>query len=121
MKDNEIIKDLSNEKYMTFGGHGCVRCKYRYHTGDERCGIKGCKIARNALNLINRQKEEIERYKGVIKRLEDDVRLAKIETVKDFGKLLIDKIDNGVITHSFDIVDLVADEVERIEKGKEDV
>jgi len=114
MIDNEIIKALE-QCSSSIGAEACKRCPF-----DEKniCDTEDNAPQKYALDLINRQKEEIERYKGVIKRLEDGVRLAKIEIVKEFGKLLIDKIDNGVITHSFDIVDLVADEVERIEKGR---
>lgn len=64
MADKEIIKALSN---MSYGGHSCMNCKYEISKGEERCGIKGCNIARNAIDLINRQKAEIERLQ---KRLE---------------------------------------------------
>lgn len=57
MKDNEIIKALGS---MKFGGHSCLECKHKKVKGDNRCGIKGCHIAQDALDLINRQKAEIE-------------------------------------------------------------
>lgn len=66
MTDNEIIKALPK---VLYGGHGCRKCKYDNGEGDDRCGIKGCKIARSALDLITRQKEEIERLKGELKEM----------------------------------------------------
>ena len=61
MTDNEIIKALEG---MTYGGHSCMHCKYGTTKGDDRCGLQGCKIGRDALDLINRQQAEIERYKA---------------------------------------------------------
>ena len=57
MTDNEIIKALSE---MLYAGNSCVTCKYDNGRGDDRCGFCGCKIARSAVDLINRQKAEIE-------------------------------------------------------------
>ena len=53
----------------------------------------GCanRMAKHSLGLINRQKAEIERYKGVIKILENDVKIANIEAVKKFAKFLINQ------------------------------
>jgi hypothetical protein len=48
--DSDIKKALSN---MTYGGHYCAKCKYDNGKGEDRCGLKGCKIARYALDLIN--------------------------------------------------------------------
>ena len=42
---------------------------------------RGCVIAAHALDLINRPKAEIERYKGVIKILEKDVSEEKFEAI----------------------------------------
>ena len=57
LTDNEIIKALPN---MTYGGHYCLKCKYDNGKGNDRCGLKGCKIARYALDLITRQQAEKE-------------------------------------------------------------
>ena len=80
--------------------------------------------------IINRQKAEIERLREINQFLRDnitgnaeitvrdrleDIRKAKCEAIKEFGKLVINNIDDGLITHSIDIVNLVAEEVERIE------
>lgn len=82
LTDNEIIKALPK---VAYGGHSCNKCRYKWDNGENRCGLKGCRITRNALDLINRQKAEIERYKGVIKILEKDVTTAKSVTIKELG------------------------------------
>lgn len=57
MTDEEIIKALPT---VAYGGHCCMKCKYRIDKGEKRCGIKGCNIARNALDLINQKNVKIE-------------------------------------------------------------
>lgn len=57
LTDSEIVKALPKVRY---GGHGCKNCKYDNGKGDDRCGLKGCKIARYALDLINRLQAENE-------------------------------------------------------------
>lgn len=69
MTDKEIIKALAN---MSYGGHTCTKCKFEISKGDERCGLKGCNIARNAIDLINRQNAEIKRLKSVIKSIGEE-------------------------------------------------
>ena len=49
---------------MTYGGHYCAKCKYDNGKGNDRCGLKGCKIARYALDLINHLQAEVERLKA---------------------------------------------------------
>ena len=63
LTDKDIIKALPN---MTYGGHYCAKCKYDNGKGNDRCGLKGCKIARYALDLINRLQAENERLKEEI-------------------------------------------------------
>ena len=58
MTDEQIVKALPT---VAYGGHSCNKCKYKYEKGECRCGLKGCRITRNALDLINRQQAEIER------------------------------------------------------------
>lgn len=60
LTDSEIVNALSKVRY---GGHGCKNCKYDNGKGDDRCGLKGCKIARYALDLITRQQAENENLK----------------------------------------------------------
>lgn len=55
--DAEIEKALLT---VAYGGHSCNKCKYKYDKGEVRCGLKGCKITRDALDYINRLKAENE-------------------------------------------------------------
>lgn len=64
LKDDEIIKALP---MVAYAGHYCNKCKYKIEKGDFRCGLKGCRITRDALDLINRQKTEIERLQNILK------------------------------------------------------
>ena len=85
MTDNEIIKALPK---VLYGGHGCSKCKYDNGRGDDRCGLKGCRIARNALDLINRQKAEIERLEKANESFSDMGKLyseIKSEAIKEFA------------------------------------
>ena len=102
MTDNEIIKALGN---LTYGGHSCGKCKHQVEKGDERCGIKGCNIARNALDLINRLKAEKEKCESQMKLLEafvNDYKLAyekakaEIERYQDIEST-IDKFWDGLL------------------------
>ena len=84
-----------------------------YKDGCKECPLWECKgdcfeelIKDNVLDLINRQKAEIERYKHSIKLLEKDVADAKADTVKDFARFVIDKSVKGVV-YALDIVDYV--------------
>ena len=82
LTDSEIVNALSKGRY---GGHGCKNCKYDDGKGDDRCGLKGCKIARYALDLINRLQEENERLE------KENSTFAKRfykEGAKDFAKRL---------------------------------
>lgn len=66
MTDNEIIKALEccSQEDM------CKQCPYRMACLDDKyINI----VSKDALDLINRQRAKIERYKGVIKILENDV------------------------------------------------
>lgn len=85
MTDNEIIKALPT---VTYGGHGCMKCNY----GKEGCGVKGCEIARNALDLINRQKAEIERLKKNIDGLNifttNHMKVIRLQAIKEFADRL---------------------------------
>lgn len=83
MKDNEIIKAL--ECCLTIEGNSCGGCPVEKGCiTDEGVNV----LHKHALDLINRQQAEIERYKGVIKLLEKDVLTAKTEAVKEFAERL---------------------------------
>ena len=77
MKDNDIIKALECCKEGNCDD-GCP-----FYGVKEDCEAE---LPEEALNVINRQQAEIERYKGVIKLLEKDVANAKSETVKEFER-----------------------------------
>lgn len=86
MTDKEIIKALE-----------C--CSKNIH---ELCALE-CPIFRTAgcieelhkavFVLINRQKEEIERYKGVIKILENDVQASRTEAVRELAEKLKESLE----------------------------
>ena len=70
---------------ITIEGNSCGGCPVEKGCiTDEGVNV----LHKHALDLINRQKAEIERYKGVIKRLENDVQTAKAEAVKEFAERL---------------------------------
>ena len=101
MTDKEIIKALEccNQEDM------CDQCPYDFACYDDK--YKSI-LSKDALDLINRQQAEIDRYKGVIKILEMDVAAAEIRGAKDFGKYLIDKSIKGFL-RADDIVDCCYD------------
>ena len=82
-------------------------------------------IAEDALDLINRQKSEIERlnekitakdennyyFMGQLRLAREKLLIAKSEAIKDFAHLVIDKSRNGVI-YASDIPDLVKEKTE---------
>ena len=82
MTDNEIIKALEG---MTYGGHSCMHCKYGTTKSEDRCGLQGCKIGRDALDLINRQKAEIERLTNAYKQCawERDTFQAEVDGLRE--------------------------------------
>ena len=112
----EIIKALSN---MTYGGHYCAKCKYDNGKGNDRCGLKGCKIARYALDFITRQQAENERLRNAYKQcaFERDAYIeientaiveAKAEAYKEFVERLKEHayLDSGITGFQEMVVDL---------------
>ena len=108
MNDEQIVKALEccNQENM------CDKCPY-----DLACYDAEYKsiIAKDALDLINRQKAEIERLKEERDEMHRDVitaekfawelneklKISKSEAIKEFAKFLV---DNGI-----DVVDLTAE------------
>lgn len=68
MNKEQIIKALNTLKY---GGHSCTNCKDGITKGEDRCGLKGCKIARDALALIKDQDEQIFKLENRLKECEN--------------------------------------------------
>lgn len=81
LTDSEIVKALPK---MLNGGHGCKNCKYDDGKGDDRCGLKGCKIARYALDLINRLQAQNKDLAETVHNLtiEKDALFDKAEELK---------------------------------------
>lgn len=107
MTDNKIMKALSN---ISYGGHSCIECEHRIDKGEERCGLKGCYIARNALDLINRQKIELERSRELLEMAEKAMKIAnedadlmreqykcvKAEAIREFAEELMFNLDGDI-------------------------
>lgn len=85
MTDNEIIKAL---KCCTGDLEGCASCPLYDHPCD-----MGHKLNYYALDLINRQKAEIER----LERHTEMYHEVRAEAVKEFADRLTDKADLKVI------------------------
>lgn len=113
MTDNEIIKALEccNQEDM------CDQCPYDFACYDEK--YKSI-LSKDALDLINRQQAEIDRYKGVIQILEKDVAAARNEGVKELAHQLIDKAEKGIVWVC-DVVDLCHDLTNVLPKEGTDV
>lgn len=123
MTDNEIIKVLEYCFTRGFDESTCYECPF--YTATAKCTED---LRDSALDLINRQKAEIEEWKKkantpfakvtfdrdklqeivdeCAKNIEIDINLAKSEAIKEFAHLVIDRSRNGVICVS-DVPDLV--------------
>ena len=92
LTDKEIVKALPKVRY---GGHGCAKCKYDNGKGEDRCGLKGCKIARYALDLINRLQEENERLKTEKDNLIRTYSECQIANLQEFMHRAENKLANN--------------------------
>ena len=92
MNDNDIKKALECCSSST-GAEACRGCPFNEK---DICDKEDDAPQKYALDLINRQKAEIERYKGVIKLLENDVLTAKAEAVKEFAERVETALDERV-------------------------
>ena len=94
MTDNEIIEAL---EYCCHNGH----CKNCPHSCADNKNIEDL-----ALDLINRQKEEIERLKGWQDLLKAEKHsLIKAEAIKGFASKLIEKL-SIIPQHHFTFLDV---------------
>lgn len=94
MNDKEIIKALPQIKYG-----GCKGCAYGILSGDDRCGMKGCKIARDALDLIKRQQTDIIMLKQNRVTLPERIEIvdnARKQAVREFADRLKSKCRDSV-------------------------
>lgn len=87
MTDNEIIKALEccSHRNEDLPCEGCPAYSIAQMCTED--------LMSDALDLINRQKAEIERYLHSIKLLENDVATAKSEAIKEFAEKLKDSAD----------------------------
>ena len=91
MTDNDIIKAL---ECCGCDNYQCDNCPYAYKT---------CTVYKDSLDLINRQKAEIEQWKEEANRYQnlwciatDDIFKAKSEAIKEFAERLKHSFfDNG--------------------------
>lgn len=108
MTDNEIIKALECASY-----YDCDKCPHHQENCDDRIADQ-YELSKDAIDLINRQQANKDRLQRLLDEEErKNTTLAKQmfkSGVKDFGKLLIDKSKNGVISIC-DIPDLVKEMV----------
>lgn len=108
MTDNEIIKALECCLCME-----CSECPMNYEDCEERDFES---LVKRVLPIFNRQKAEIERYKGVIKILENDVKTSRYEAIREFAeklKALIGLMNEGDNDYSvtFDYIDNLVKEM----------
>ena len=107
MTDNEIIQALE----CLFGCMDCRKCPYSPRYEFPLCQQQ---VAKDTLDLINRQKAEIEQlhedrnnYQNLYCLTVKDLETAKSEAIKEFLKLLIEK-HSGKISIA-DIIDFAVD------------
>lgn len=125
MTDKEIEKALEwcdrFETNIVFNGKG-----------DEKCvqALQMMVVIKHSLKEYNRQKAEIERLQALadaeldtIHKLGDDYESElekeqeiRAETIKEFGKMLIDKAENGIVC-AMDIVDYVFEATQALKGG----
>lgn len=113
MTDNKIIKALEC----------CVKTEFISDCAKCEMFAFDCKdiLIENALDLINRQKEEIGRLKKrntlLLKKKCKDINTArkiiKSEAIKEFAKFIIDKSKNRII-RAMDIPDYVKEMTEEL-------
>lgn len=113
MTDNEIIKAL--ECCSSTSILDCADCPY---WGTRRsCGVKQMK--KDALNLINRQKAEIEE----LQKYKHDYYVLKAKAVKEFAKRLKDKHKHNTtsvvsLVTVFDNINSIVEEMVGEENGQ---
>ena len=96
MTDEQIIKAL--EYCATDDGDDCFQCPYGnivYKPGNGGC-VNRCR--KEALDLINRQKEEIERLKKNIDGLniftKNHMKVIRLQAIKEFAERLKSKVND---------------------------
>jgi hypothetical protein len=107
MNDNEIIKAL---ECCSLNINVCDYCPIDQKNKDNcNCGML---LTQCSLDLINRKTAEIERLKGsimagaeVVRAVEQELKTAKVEAIKEFAERLKEKRDGG--TYPYVLVNVI--------------
>jgi hypothetical protein len=94
LKLEDVMKALDKLKY---GGHSCHDCKYAKWSGEDRCGLNGCRIAKAALALLREKDAEIERLTQERDDARRDCAIAEqnhYECKKELEEMSDDILDN---------------------------
>ncbi|MBE6689850.1 MAG: hypothetical protein E7590_01030 [Ruminococcaceae bacterium] len=108
LKPEDVMRALDKLKY---GGHSCHDCKYAKWSGEDRCGLNGCRIAKAALALLRLREDlikasdeelakkdaEIERLKSIPEQLYKEMSERMIEERKIERKLAITEFADRII------------------------
>lgn len=81
MTDNEIVKALE-----CCIGCDCKHCPYYDGDTDNEAALCKDRLIMDALNLVNRQKAEIEEHKRAFETILKEVRAARALYIEDIGK-----------------------------------
>lgn len=87
MTDNEIIEALK----ICLSDLDCPKCPYVDYEGDELCSDK---MLKDTLDLINRQKAEIERLNGNLFTISNACKQRRDEAVKEFAEKIKISLDD---------------------------
>lgn len=127
MKDTEVLKALKCCRDADCENCPCLTCELN---PDELDCYDALINAANNLVISNRAQieqltEENAKLKWSLQRankygmeLEERFETIRAKAITDFAKKIIDEIDNGVICHSSDIVDVTADYLEEMARGE---
>lgn len=107
LEANQIIQALN---ICTNLKTNCSGCPLLYFNEEEMTCEN--KLLNEAFGLIKSQVKEVARYLNSIRILEADVKNAEANAVKTFANIVMNKIDEGLITHSSDVVDYAIEYLE---------
>ena len=124
LKPKDVMMALDKLKY---GGHSCHDCKYAKWSGEDRCGLNGCRIAKAALDLLRKKDAEIERLRAECDRAQAicvemgklnqaEIAKARAKTINEFLARAYEKTrEMGDLKPFITIEDL--EEIAKILKG----
>lgn len=140
-KPEDVMRALDKLKY---GGHSCHDCKYAKWSGEDRCGLNGCRIAKAALALLREKDAEIERLKKDREELivtlkmndapfpeglqivHDFCEKRKMEVITEFAERLKSEVNGGQFAsykglEIRNVIDQIAKEIKEGSDGSDDV